>query len=74
MLKPHQRLIWLEDCEAIPGATQVLSKQQTNQTYTPHKRKNANETNKNILCAYLTTWWLWPQPGGNLDTKVDKVD
>ena len=32
--------------------TQVMSKQQINELYTPHKRNDINETNTNPICTY----------------------
>ena len=51
-----------------------MSKQQMNELYTPHKRNNVKETDTKPLCAYQTTRWLGPPQGGNLETKVDRVD
>ena len=51
-----------------------MSKQQINELLTPHKCNDVNETDKNPLYVYQTTWRLGPPPGGNLETKVDKVD
>ena len=51
-----------------------MYKQQINELLTPQKSNYLNETDTKPLCAYQTTRRLGPPQGGNLETKVDRVD
>ena len=56
------------------GENQVLPRQQGNLLLLSHRWKLFNETNTNPLCVYLIMWILGLPPGGNVSTRLHKVD